>query len=74
MGEVINLRRARKARDRATAETTASANRALHGRTRAERESEAIERSRTDRLLDGARIEDEAAPPSGLSGEEPHRP
>jgi hypothetical protein len=41
MGDVVNLRRARKARLRANAAQTAAENRVLHGRTRTEREVEA---------------------------------
>ena len=40
MTEVINLRLARKARARVQAAATAAQNRALHGRTRAERMAE----------------------------------
>ena len=52
-GEVVNLRRARKARDRAAATDTAAANRAKHGRTKAEREAGTAELARGERLLDG---------------------
>lgn len=38
MAEIVNLRRARKKRDRRAAESQAVENRAQHGRTRAERE------------------------------------
>jgi hypothetical protein len=55
MGEVVNLRRARKARARMTAETEAAANRAAHGRTRAEKQADALEAARHARALDGAR-------------------
>lgn len=58
MGEVINLNRARKARDRATAKTTAESNRARHGRSKAEREAVEAERLRLSRLLDGNKLED----------------
>lgn len=37
MGDVINLRRARKAKSRAAAETKANENRAAHGRSKAEK-------------------------------------
>lgn len=57
MGEVVNLRRARKARARDTAETTAAANRAAFGRSKAERETGAIEAARTERALDAAKRE-----------------
>jgi hypothetical protein len=55
MGDVVNLRAARKAKARASAEATAAANRALHGRTRAERERDAADAKRRERLLDDAR-------------------
>lgn len=58
MGEVVNLRRARKARARNTAETTAATNRAAFGRSKAEREAGAIETARHARTLDGAKRED----------------
>ncbi|HWI86826.1 MAG TPA: DUF4169 family protein [Sphingomonas sp.] len=47
MGDVINLRQARKARDRAAAAKAATEARALHGRTKAQR---AIERAEAERL------------------------
>jgi hypothetical protein len=37
MGEVINLRKARKQRERAAKEEAAAQNRAAHGRTKAEK-------------------------------------
>ncbi len=58
MAEIINLRSARKARDRAAAARTAEANRAKFGRTRAERDAQAAERARTDAALDGAKRDD----------------
>lgn len=58
MGDVINLRRARKARARADAQDKAAANRLAFGRTRAEREAAAAEAARHERLLDGAKRED----------------
>ena len=60
MGDVVNLRRARKARDRAAASEQAAENRIRFGRTKAEREriaaQEALEASR----LDGHRLATEA--------------
>ena len=50
---VLNLRLARKAKARAEREATACANRILHGRTRSERNAQAVETSRATRLLDG---------------------
>jgi hypothetical protein len=58
MAEIINLRRARKAKARATAETTAAANRAAFGRTKVEKDAAKAEVARTDRILDGARRDD----------------
>lgn len=55
MGEVVNLRMARKARARTAAERGATANRAKFGRTLAERRTEDDERARRDALIEGAR-------------------
>ena len=58
MGEVVNLRRARKARDRAAGDAQAAANRAAFGRTKAEKARDAEEAARRERALDGAKRED----------------
>jgi len=58
MGDVINLRQARKAKARRDKEAQAATNRALHGRTKAERAADAAERSRAEQLLDGAKRDD----------------
>jgi hypothetical protein len=58
MAKIVNLNRARKARDRAAAEAKAAANRAAHGRTRAERAKDAVAKAQRDALLDGARLDD----------------
>ena len=55
MGEIVNLRRARKAKKRAEKEKTADANRSAHGRTKSERAAAEADRARTVRTLDGAR-------------------
>ncbi len=60
MGEIVNLNRARKARAKADDRATAAANRAAHGRTRADRDQAEAERERAARLLDGAKREPEA--------------
>jgi len=54
MGEVVNLRMARKARARNEAQAKATANRARFGRSNAERHAEETEAARRDRTLDGA--------------------
>lgn len=55
MGEIVNLRLARKAAARKAKEAEAAANRLAHGRTRAERETTRAEAEHSARLLDGAR-------------------
>ncbi len=55
MAEIINLRRARKARNRAAGETQAAANRAKFGRTRAERAADETEAARRAAELDEAK-------------------
>ena len=59
MAEIINLNKARKAKARAEAKSTAAANRAANGRSRADRKVSEIEKRRVDRLLDGAKREDD---------------
>jgi hypothetical protein len=55
MGEIVNLRKARKARARADAAEEAAANRARFGRTASEQESERLEQEQAKRRLDGAK-------------------
>ena len=55
MGEVVNLRRVRKARARDQAEAQAAANRAAFGRTLADKQADRAEIDRRARELDGAR-------------------
>lgn len=57
MAEVINLRQARKARQRSEAGQQAEANRAKFGQTKGERQAREQEAMRAARLLDGARRE-----------------
>lgn len=54
MADVINLRLARKAKDRASAQLKASVNRAKFGPTAGEKARDQIERDRTARTVDGA--------------------
>ena len=58
MADLINLNKARKARSKAEAKTTAAQTRALHGATKSARENLKAEKTRKDRLLDGAKRED----------------
>ena len=62
MAGIVNLNRARKARDRAAAKAQAAANRVAFGRTGAQKRADLVDRARADQALDGARLSD-AAPP-----------
>jgi hypothetical protein len=57
MGEVINLRKERKRVERKLEGQRASANRVLHGRTKAERSLEAARKAKAARDLGQHRIE-----------------
>ncbi|PZU11497.1 DUF4169 family protein [Sphingomonas sp.] len=59
MGDVVNLRAARKARMRTAARTQADANRALHGRTAAERKRDRDDATRLARIVDGAKLDED---------------
>ena len=59
MSDIVNLRKARTARDRAEEKRRADENAARHGRTKAERLREAAEAERMRRTLDSHRFEDE---------------
>lgn len=58
MAEIVNLRRARKQRERAAAEQQAEQNRISFGRSKAERRLAEAERDKADRTLDGHRLAD----------------
>ena len=53
--EIVNLRKARKAKARAGKEAQAAEHRALFGRSKTQRERDAIEKEKLRRQLDGAR-------------------
>ena len=55
--DIVNLRRARKAKADADRQEKAAANRRLFGRTRDEKEKQAAERDRAGRVMDGHRRE-----------------
>ena len=57
MGEVVNLRKWRRAREKAEAEAQAAANRAAFGRTKAEKKREAAEAAQREALLEGSRMD-----------------
>ncbi len=57
MAEIINLRLARKVRQRGDAQTIAAANRAKFGQPKAGRVARKAEADRAAKLLDGAKRE-----------------
>lgn len=57
--DIVNLRRARKARARAEREKEAEENRRTFGRSKAEKSRQTSERERTARTIDGHRREPE---------------
>ena len=57
MAEIVNLRAARKAKQRSGKASEASANRAKFGMTKAEKANLQAEQSRAARQLDGAKLE-----------------
>lgn len=59
MAEIINLKAVKKAKARAEKERDAEANRAKFGRTKPEKTRDEAETIKRDRMLDGARIDDE---------------
>jgi hypothetical protein len=58
MADVINLRRARKAKAREDAAQTSSQNRARYGASKAARDKQAADTARARRLLDQAKRTD----------------
>lgn len=59
MAEIVNLRRARKARDRAEKDKTAEANRVTHGTPKAVRDLAEARKDKADQRLSGHRLEDD---------------
>lgn len=57
MAEIINLNRARKARAKETVKAGAEANRAKFGRTKAEKQADAAEKARAQKLLDDVKLD-----------------
>ena len=56
MGDVVNLRRARKNAERRAADEFAAANRLLHGRSKAERKLDTARKEKARRDLERHRI------------------
>lgn len=59
--DIINLRQARKARDRKARESEAETNRRLHGRTKAERKLKDALDSKAQQMLDAHQLERRAS-------------
>ena len=59
MVEIVNLRRARKAKERAEKEKTAAANRVLHGTSKHLRKLSDAEKDKVEQRLAGHRLEKE---------------
>ncbi|NLR71348.1 DUF4169 family protein [Novosphingobium sp. ERN07] len=59
MGDVVNLRAVRKAKERDARAVEAQANRAKFGRTKGEKARDQHEAERAARLLDGAKREEQ---------------
>lgn len=67
---MLSLGKARKARQREADRVRADANAIRHGRTKADRAQQALERTRTDSLLDGAHRQVAANEPSATAVDE----
>ena len=57
MADVVNLRQARKQKARAEKEQAAAENRAVHGRTKAEKQRHKIETGRAADFVEGHRLD-----------------
>ena len=57
MSKVVNLNKFRKRKAKLAKEQRAETNRRLHGRTKAERERELLQKSKLARQVEGARLE-----------------
>ena len=62
MGDLVNLNKFRKAKQRRAEEVQAGINREKFGRTKAETKSDRQTRDKADKLLDGAKIPDDDKP------------
>jgi hypothetical protein len=57
MGNVVNLNKFRKRKAKAEAQNRAATNRRLHGRTKAERAREELQKRQLETKVDGARLD-----------------
>jgi hypothetical protein len=65
MGKVVNLNKFRKRKAEAEAAKRADTNNRLHGRTKADRTREALEKQALTAKVDGARLESAPTPSDG---------
>ena len=70
MGDIVNLNKFRKRKSKAEGEQRAATNRTLHGRTKAERAGETLQKQLLTRKLDGAKL-NESSDASDAKGSEP---
>jgi hypothetical protein len=68
VGKVVKLNEFRKRKAKAEREKQAETNRRLHGRTKAERAREELQKKRLTHAVDGARLE--APPPKAADASE----
>jgi hypothetical protein len=61
MGDVVNLNKFRKRKAKADRAKQADVNRRLHGRSKAERAREELQKRQLTRKVDGARLEGDAS-------------
>lgn len=61
-GKVVNLNKYRKQKAKAEASKIADTNRRLHGRTKAERAREALDKQKQAAIVDGAHLDDAPSP------------
>ena len=59
MGDLVNLSKFRKAKQRRNQDAQAAINREKFGRTKAEKDRDQTDREQRDKLLDGSRLPDE---------------
>ncbi len=62
MGKVVNLNKYRKQKAKAEASKLADTNRRVHGRTKAERARESLEKERLTANVDGAHLDGAPTP------------
>ncbi len=69
MAKVVNLNKFRKQKAKQAREKQAETNRRLHGRTKAERQRELLQKQRLSEKVDGARLEGREKPDETEPGE-----